>query len=381
MKKEDIISTLVYLVMLVVVFLVGFFVVSANSSAIVDSLGGNQSLIYVFIILALLLGILFNVLLLEVGHAIGAKMGGYNILSFNVFGLCIYKYLDKETNKLKTKFGFKSFDGLAGETIVTPNKNKKKNSPFPYLLMPFVLILLEFLGLYMCYAFIPDSSSAAFIKYGMVLFATIGGIFVLYNYLPVRLDSTTDGYRYTLLVKKVNIDAYNAKLTIQFDLLLGKEIEEYPQFDEITDFTAEVNSLKIYDNLLNKNDFDGSIEILDKIINFDGKIRGETKTKAKIWKLFILLKYKKYEDAKALFETFADDEKDYLKKDTSLSSLRTCIYFFGITENSYSLVDELSIKYLKAYKNEVGGFKELDKKLFDEVIKEIELIKQTNPQK
>ena len=362
MKKEDVISTLVYLVMLVIVVIVGYFIISANSEAILSSLGNNSSAIYGFVIISLIIGVLINVIFVEVGHALGAKIGGYNILSFNVFGLCFYKVLVND--KLKTKFGFKSFDGLAGETKILPSSKKEKHNPVAYIIFPFVLILLEFLALYLSFMFISDDSNLAFIKYAIVLIATVGGLFILYDYIPFKLDAATDGYRYTLLVKKINVEAYNTRLEIEGNILLNKDNKNYKVFDEITDYTADVNFLSIY-NYLENYDYESSFELINKIINTTSKVSNETILKAKMWYLYLLLKEDKLDEAKKYFEEFDDSATNYLKKNNSLLTLRTYNLYLIKVEKAESLIEETSIKYLKTYKNEVSTFKEKDKKLFE----------------
>ena len=362
MKKEDVISTLVYLVMLVIVVIVGYFIISANSEAILSGLGNNSSAIYGFVIISLIIGVLINVIFVEVGHALGAKIGGYNILSFNVFGLCFYKVLVND--KLKTKFGFKSFDGLAGETKILPSSKKEKHNPVAYIIFPFVLILLEFLALYLSFMFISDDSNLAFIKYAIVLIATVGGLFILYDYIPFKLDAATDGYRYTLLVKKINVEAYNTRLEIEGNILLNKDNKNYKVFDEITDYTADVNFLSIY-NYLENYDYESSFELINKIINTTSKVSNETILKAKMWYLYLLLKEDKLDEAQKYFEEFDDSATNYLKKNNSLLTLRTYNLYLIKVEKAESLIEETSIKYLKTYKNEVSTFKEKDKKLFE----------------
>ncbi len=362
MKKEDVISTLVYLVMLVIVVIVGYFIISANSEAILASLGNNSSAIYGFVIISLIIGVLINVIFVEVGHVLGAKIGGYNILSFNVFGLCFYKALIND--KLKTKVGFKSFDGLAGETKILPSTKKEKHNPVAYIVFPFILILFEFLALYLSFMFISDDSSFAFIKYAIVLIATVGGLFILYNYIPFKLDATTDGYRYTLLAKKINVEAYNTRLQIEGDILLNKDSKNYKVFDEITDYTADVNFLSIY-NYLENNDFNSSFTLVNNIINTTSKVSNETILKAKMWYLYLLLKEDKLDEAKKYFEEFDDSATNYLKKNNSLLTLRTYNLYLTKIEKAESLIEETSIKYLKVYKNEVSTFKEKDKQLFE----------------
>ena len=73
---------------------------------------------FAFIILSIILGIIFNAILIEVGHLIGAKIGKYEILSFNILGFCLYKI--KKDGKSQTKFKFpRAFDGLTGDDYLS----------------------------------------------------------------------------------------------------------------------------------------------------------------------------------------------------------------------------------------------------------------------
>lgn len=371
MKKQEIISTVVYLLMILVVVLVGYFVVSQNSAAIVEHFS-NSNLIYLFVIVSLLIGVILNVLLVEVGHVIGAKIGGYEILSFNIFGLCFYKtFID---GKVKTKVGFKNFDGLAGETRIMPKKDGKKHSPTFYVTFPLLLILIEFIGLVITFTLISDESSLVFIKYGYVLIATLGGCFFIYDYIPFKLDTSNDGYRYTLLTKKINIEAFNERMSFEGQLFLNNNTDYIKEFDEITDFTAEVNELNLY-RLIEENNYIKANELLDKIINSEQKLSTYTLTKTKIWKLFVLLKENRIDEAKDYVSKLNESETNVLKKEKSLESLRTYSYYLGKVEKAYQFADELSIKYLKEYKNELSLIKELDKKLFESCVQEIESLK------
>lgn len=368
MKKEIIISTIIYLLMLVIVLLVGYFVISANAESIKSSLGNNQNSIYWFVAVSLLIGLVINVFLVEIGHVIGAKIGGYNILTFNVFGLCLYKV--KEEEKIKFKLGIKSFTGLSGETKIYPNINKNKHSLSFYVLMPLILILLEFLGLYLTF-FFSVNSSVAFIAYGYVLIATIGGIFILYDYIPFRLDSLTDGYLYTILFsKKVNQEAFNNRLNIEKDIAFNIDKEEFIVFPEITDYTAENNMMAIY-SLISKNELDTIKNILDSIIESKNKLNKITKLYAKTWKIYFYIKENNIKEAKKLYESFSDLELKEFKNPETLFGIRTLLLYLCKVEGSFGLITDLERSYYKLYKVIDNLTKDDDEKLFKIELEEI----------
>ena len=89
MTKEEFYSLFIYVSMAAIILLTGFLIVRPAMEAgyLAVQAGSN----FAFLLISLIIGILVNVLLLEVGHFIGAKLGGYKVLSFNILGLCFYK--------------------------------------------------------------------------------------------------------------------------------------------------------------------------------------------------------------------------------------------------------------------------------------------------
>ena len=242
MRKEDLISDILYLAMAAIVLLVGFLVIqpAINNGLLGRDMGQNV----LFILIALVIGIIINVALMEIGHLIGAKIGGYKVLSTNILGFNFYKVFDKNAAKSQLKFRFKSFNGLSGETIIEPKKDS--SNPFFYIFTPLILFLLEFVAMYFVISLAPQDSETylegiQIVKYGLIITTTIAGCIVLYDYFPAKLDTLNDGYRLISLSKKINIVAYNEKLKIEANEYKGIKNTEYKIFEEITDFTAKVN--------------------------------------------------------------------------------------------------------------------------------------------
>ena len=124
MKKEDITGLIVYLIIIALAVIFGFTVLQTHNAE--SSFSGIGYVLY--IIVAVVVGALFNAILFELAHVVGAKIGKYTILSVNILGFCFYKVDGK------TKFKFASFDGLTGETRIVPKKDMvDKANPYPYL--------------------------------------------------------------------------------------------------------------------------------------------------------------------------------------------------------------------------------------------------------
>ena len=77
MKKEDITGIIVYLVIIVLAVVFGLTVLQKHASE--STLSGFPYVLY--IVGAVLSGALFNGIMFEMAHVLGAKLGKYEILS------------------------------------------------------------------------------------------------------------------------------------------------------------------------------------------------------------------------------------------------------------------------------------------------------------
>lgn len=87
-EKEDLLSILVYLVMLIIALFIGLRIIQPALDAL-DLVTDLQR--YGFAILTIFVGIIINVILFELGHVFGALLGGYSVISVNILGLAYYK--------------------------------------------------------------------------------------------------------------------------------------------------------------------------------------------------------------------------------------------------------------------------------------------------
>jgi hypothetical protein len=88
MKKSDFAAFIVYVLMFALAMLVGFLVIRGIVSD-ANSWGIHNPILLV--ILSVVVAVIFNALLLEFGHLLGAKAGGYTISMWCLFGLAFKK--------------------------------------------------------------------------------------------------------------------------------------------------------------------------------------------------------------------------------------------------------------------------------------------------
>lgn len=366
MNKNDVAGTIVYAILFALAIYVGIWVIRPLIINVGQTLGYS---IYAFAIICVLVGILLNVVLLELGHVVGAKMGGYSILFVNMLGLAFYRRKDK------WKVGFKSYDGFTGETKIAPKKPDPKI--MPYIWMPIAFFILELIGTVALYTFstvFEENTMLEAVSCGGIIVASIGGLITLYNIIPFRLDSLTDGYRLTLLSKPINKEAYNALILIEADEYNGVPIEKYQTFDEITDFTASLNMYAIY-NALSKKDYDRAIPLLEKIIDSGDNIGHQIKDRAKAQMLYIKLMTLSIEEAKAFYEKFlSSDTRRFISEDVSMESVRAYILISGLLDDSKGEVNYAMARKDRALKRTLEGRKELETKMYDEVVDKVDKI-------
>ena len=98
MRKEDVSGIIVYVLILAVAVVFGLTVLREHAAYATDMGGMVVYILYIFG--AILAGVLFNAIMFEVAHILGAKAGRYLIISVDILGLLWYK----EDGKTKFKF-------------------------------------------------------------------------------------------------------------------------------------------------------------------------------------------------------------------------------------------------------------------------------------
>ena len=369
MKKEDVASLVVYVLMLVVALLIGFLVIQPLFTS-KNPFSGASGLSYLYTFLIILGALIFNVIMLELFHILGAKVGKYDVVSVNVIGFCFYK--NKENN---WKFGFRGFDGLTGETILSP-KGPESN-PKPFVWFPFLGYIVELIvGIVLYTIGSMPSSNLGLMAVIAIVFVAVSSMIALYNFVPVKLDSMTDGYRLTLISKPINVEAYNELMRVQNLQREGKAVEDIKVFDEITEFTASINLLSVYDHLAKKN-FKEAEAMIDKIIEHKEQVSNATFHRLLAQKIYIKIMTLSLEDARKYYEDNIDDEtRRFISNDNSMESIRAYILIAGLLDESRGEVAYASSKKNKALRNSLASRAEVENTLYEDGLK---MVKEAHP--
>ena len=289
---------------------------------------------FLFVIGAIIVGLLLNSILFEVAHILGAKAGRYHIISVNVLGL-LWFYEDE---KLHVKFA--AYDGLTGETKITPKKDvKKEPNPLPYLWFGTLFYLVEMMIFIILFVYLNGEHMPVFAKnigYFLLIGGVIGGMILLYNILPLHLDSITDGYRLTMVSNAANRKAFNELLRVEYEISQGNTNVEIATFTEITNFTADLNLNKVY-VLLDKREYAEAEKLIDIILAGKETISRSVYLSARSQKIYINLVTKSLEEATEFYEKEVPmAERRDISNDLSMASIRTYLLMSGMLDKSRS---------------------------------------------
>lgn len=364
MKKEDVSGLIVYVIMLALALVFGLTILQDHQ---LDSgLSGVSYFLYVFAGIAS--GLIFNAILFEVGHVVGAKIGGYNIVSVCVLGFTFYK------SEGKIKFRFKNFDGLTGETKIVPNKDRKKEcNPTAYLWFGTLFYLVELLAVVIVFALFGKSEVVIVgnVAYFLLIMAALGILILLYNIVPLKLDATTDGYRLKLVSNPRNREAFNELLRVQYEIENGNADVEIKTFDTITNFTADLNVNKVY-VLLGKKEFAEAEKLLDVIIENKENISESVHLKARCQKIYINIMTKSYDEAKEYYnKEVSMEERRLISKSISMEAIRAYILIEGLFDKSRSECLIALNNVYKAFKHTPKQRQEVEIGLYNEALQKV----------
>ena len=373
MRKEDVSGIIVYVLILAIAVVFGLTVLREHSTEVAAEMGGTVIYI-IYIFGAILLGVLFNAVMFEVAHILGAKAGRYQIVSVNILGLLWYK------EDAKTKFKFSGYDGLTGETRILPKKDAKKEpNPSPYLLFGTLFYMVELTITIILFTLFKDSD-ALYLKnivYFLLVMAVLGGMILLYNILPFKLDAMTDGYRMRMTTNAANKIAFNELLRVEYSISQGEENVEIATFTEISNFTAELNLNKVY-VLLDKKQFKEAEELIDIIIEGKEKVSEKVYVRARCQKIYINIITKPLEEARKFYdEQVPMQERRDISNDRSMVSIRTYLLMSGLLDGSKSECLYAINNAGKCFNNTPKQRRKVEADLFNDAIDKIDQLHPT----
>lgn len=371
MKKEDISGLIVYLLIFGLTVVFTFLVIR-------EYYPKSQLEIYqyiLFVLGAFISGLVFNSILFEVAHIIGAKMGGYEVICVSILGLTFFK------KDGKRKIKFTKFDGLTGETKIIPIQDRKKPyKPRLYCLLGSIFFTIEIIAIVFTFSFLQsdviDNVMLKNLGYFLLIMGVVGAAILLYNILPLKLDSLTDGYRLVLLSNKKNRNAFNDLLMLESGMNI--KTTENKEEEKTVAFSSDIKLNQVY-LALKDEDMEQANSILDSILdNVDDKITNKNLLISKELKLYLLLISKPEEEVRPYYEDkISFQDRKAIGDDSSLCGITSYILIAGILDKSRHEVERVLNKTYKAYKRLQENRKELEVKLYNSAIKYLDSLKPT----
>lgn len=356
MRKEEIRGLFIYSIMLIVAIVVGFTAIRDQMALYAPAKMSG----FLFIVLVLGISYLINVIGLELLHALGAILGGYKVTSINVLGLCLYKK-DKGW-----KLGFRDFNGISGQTTIAPKKEKL--NPNLQTWLPLFGFAIELGVCIIMSSLVKDNPKAYWLVPASTILLLVASMLAFYNFVPIKLDSETDGYKIRLFTNPSNVKAYNKMLEIQEKKRLGEEVKEIPVFEEITEFTAEINILSMY-KYLEEEKFAEAEKIIDGLVEHKKILNINDFNRLIAQKLYIVILTKDLEEAKKLYDEICPTEiRRFIANDMSMPSIRAYVMIAGMIEGSQSEVTFALSKVEKAKKRALASEIAAEEKLLEKAV-------------
>lgn len=359
MKKEDVISLILYIIILAGAVIFGLAILQPHF----QYSSFDKGILYALYILgAVAASVLTCSIIFELGHILGAKIGGYKILSVCILHLLFYK----DDKKLKVKFS--SYDGLTGETKILPKS--EKSNPRGYLLIGTLVATLFVVTCFILFYLNKDYKNyQGDVGYFFLTMGVVAIIIVIYNILPFKLDSLNDGYRMAMVSNPKNREAFNELLRVEYEISQGNQDVEIKTFTELTNFTASLNMNKLY-IALDKENYEEALELVEIVLNNEQTVSRKVYLRALSMKVFLYYLTKDREEAnRFVVDNFSLElKKEILSDSRSLISIRSYILIEGLTDASKSECLLAIGNVNKAYKSTPKERREKEGKLYNKVI-------------
>lgn len=362
MKKSDVSSLVVYAIMLVVLFCTFFFGVR-------DTLGKTfEGFANIGVaLLTIVISFIVSSLLLEIGHVLGAKAGKYDIIAFNFLYFMFYKVNGKR------KFKFSGPDGLFSETKVAPRVNENGeviSKPKAMLWLGNLFVALFIIAAAIVYVRFQGNTGMPYLSPIALMAAVSAGCVLFYNFLPLELDNKTDGAQLKIVSKAANLKAFNENLRIKACELSGENPGDVQVFDEITNYTANINMVTAY-KLLGEEKYDEALKIINHILEKEDSISERIRIEMVAQKLYILLYTQQIEKAKKYYEDITPEDKRFISNANGLVYIRTYVLISGILDPAESEVQYATSKADKGYKRVEALKKPVEAMLYKNSVKRI----------
>jgi len=369
MKKENVFGIIMYLIIFAFAVVYGFTVLQTHFKSSAMTAVWQYA---IYIIGCIVAGVLISSILFELGHALGAKVGGYKIVKFTILYFSIY------SDKGKHKFGFRKFDGLTGETLIVPNYEKKeKPNPIPYLIYGPTFNLAWFAGALFCFFYYKNGSKFdGDMAYAFLTVGLISLILLIYDIVPIKSDVTTNGYWLFSLLKSKDYQTYNDLLLARNDSNRNVEVETSAKKGDKP--VKQINLNRVEGKLLSaatlidEKKYEEASNLLEEVLATPDELTNKGYLEANEQKIYIKIMTLSHEQMSEYYDNeVALSLKRDISGDRTLIGIRTYILMAGLFDKSRSECALALSKVAKAYKNTIPSRKHPELVLFNDALEKV----------
>ena len=367
MKKENIFGIIMYLLIFAFAVVYGLTVLQTHFE---HSTMTEVWQYAIYIVCSILVGVILSALLQEFGHFLGAKVAGYKITKFTILYLSIY--LDNG----KYKFGFKNFEGMTGETQIVPNYEKNDNpNPVPYLIYGPIFNLTWFIGaLFLFFYFNNGNPFDGDVAYAILTVGLISAVLFVYDIVPVKLDSSTDGYRLMTLIKNKDRKQFNDLLVAQYETNHGKlegAKKETADIPAVIKDTTEGKLIILY-GLIDEKKYDEANKVLDEIFEKESELTKRGQLEATEQRMYIKIMTTPLDEMVEYYQNEVPlSLKREISSDFTIIGIRTYLLMAGLLDKSRSECLIVLKHIAKAYKNTSPNRRHAELVLFNDALEKV----------
>ena len=370
MKKENFFGIIMYLFVFAFAVVYGLTVLQTHF----QHSSMNQVWQYaIYIILCIIGGVLSSAVLFELGHYVGAKVGGYKVVKFTILYFSIVHENDKR------HFAFRRFDGLTGETLIVPNYEKKETpNPYPYLTYGPIFNIAWVVGMFVIFFyFYKGSNFDGDIAYAALTVGLISAILVIYDIVPIKTDTTTNGFLIHYLRKTKDVKAFNDLLESKNGVSdLSSEDDKKSVNKKVVAPTVNINTVEgkivsLYP-LIDDKKYDEANKIIAELYSRKNELTSRQYVEVQEHDIYIKIMTTEYDEmAKIYDEEITLSTKRDISSDHTIIGIRTYILMAGLFDKSRSECALALSKVAKAYKNTLPSRKHPELVLFNDALEKV----------
>ena len=324
---------------------------------------------FALFVCTILASAIFSAIMYELLHMLGAKMGGYKIVSVNILGFNVY------LENGKRHFRFSKFDGLTGETKVIPVEGRKKESnPTAYIFLNSIFFVIEFAVLYFLYFYFKDNANKwlQYLSRVCLTFGLTALVIWLYNLLPLQMENKTDGYRFAISKGKEKRKEYNRQLISEYygisnEVVEAQDNNEEKQPEEIAIDESSIEGAYSYIHLGNN---EKALEIVEKLID-DPKHSKHTLS-YRCLRFYIQTINLSLDEGKTIYDRdFNLEDRRNISGENNLPAIEAYVLMAGLYDKSHSECDRVLKKADRLYKKLPVNKRAVEKQLINNVINRV----------